>query len=163
MHEGRVLPHPALSVVLDSRGHVSSSHADLALIFLSTPVEFAGLPLAGEEVRVGDSVIIVGHGYDEVEGVFGWERRVSLNQVSRLGMAEDERVLIHQPGGHRYRQDSGGPCLRQGAKGPELVGISSRWLGEGAAFTSIHDYRGWLREAIQRAETTGFPGGDNPP
>jgi hypothetical protein len=162
-HEGRVLPHPALRIVLDPQGHVSSSHADLALIFLSSPVEFAGLPLADEDVRLGEAVIIVGHGYDEVDGVFGWERRFSLNQVSRLAMAEDERILIQQPGGHRFRQDSGGPCVRQGAKGPELVGISSRWLGEGAAFTSIHGYRAWLREAIRGAETEPPTGGPRPP
>jgi hypothetical protein len=120
---------------------------------MSSPVEFAGLPLAKEAVRLGEAVIIVGHGYDEVDGIFGWERRFSLNQVSRLAMAEDERILIQQPGGHRYRQDSGGPCLRQGTKEPELVGISSRWLGEGAAFTSIHGYQDWLREEIRQAAT----------
>jgi hypothetical protein len=163
MHEGRVQPHPELRIVLDPQGRVSSSHADLALIFLSSPVEFAGLPLADEQVRLGEAVIIVGHGYDEVDGIFGRERRFSLNQVSRLETAEDERVFIQQPGGHRYRQDSGGPCLRQGATGPQLVGISSRWLGEGAAFTSIHGYRDWLRAAIRRAEAQPRPRGDNPP
>jgi hypothetical protein len=162
-HEGRVQPHPALRIVLNSQGRVSSSHADLALIYLSTPVEFTGLPLADEDVRPGETVVIAGHGYDEVEGVFGWERRFSQNQVSQLETREDERVLIQQPGGHRYRQDSGGPCLRQGAKGPELVGISSRWLGEGAAFTSIHGYLDWLRDAIRRAEKKPWPGGNNPP
>ncbi|HVG59414.1 MAG TPA: trypsin-like serine protease [Hyalangium sp.] len=162
-HEGRVQPHPALRIELNSQGRVSSSHADLALIYLSTPVEFAGLPLADEDVRPGETVVIAGHGYDEVEGVFGWERRFSRNQVSRLETAEDERVLIQQPAGHRYRQDSGGPCLRQGAKELELVGISSRWLGEGSAFTSIHGYRDWLREAIQRAEMGSHPEGNASP
>jgi hypothetical protein len=163
MHEGRVQPHPALKIVLTSQGRVSSSHADLALIFLSSPVEFESLPLANEAVRLGEAVIIVGHGYDEVDGVFGWERRFSLNQVSRLPRAEDERILIHQPGGHRYRQDSGGPCLRRGTKEPELVGISSRWLGEGGAFTSIHGYRDWLREAIRHSETGPRPGDNDSP
>lgn len=157
IHEGRVQPHPALRIVLDMQGRVSASRADLALIFLGRPFEFSGIPLASEEVRVGDSVIIVGHGYDEVVDVVGWERRSSLNQVTRLGTPEDERVLILQPGGHRYRQDSGGPCLHQGPKGPELVGISSRWLGEGAAFTSIHGYRDWLRDEIRRAEIESSP------
>lgn len=112
MHGGWVQPHPALKIVLNPQGRVSSSYADLALIFLSSSVEFAGLPLADEEVRLGEALIIVGYGYDEVDGVFGWERRFSLNQVSRLKTEEDERVLIQQPGGHRDRQDSGGPCLR---------------------------------------------------
>lgn len=85
MHEGRVQPHPALRIVLNPQGDISSSHADLALIFLSSPVEFAGLPLADEEVRLAETVIIVGHGYDEVDGIFGWERRFSLNQVKPAG------------------------------------------------------------------------------
>jgi hypothetical protein len=78
-----------------------------------------------------------------------------LNRVIRLTTAADDRILIDQPGGHRYREDSGGPCLRQGAAGPMLVGISSRWLGKGAAFTSIHGYQAWLRDAVRRGETAG--------
>lgn len=152
VQSGHVQPHPALKVVLNAQGHVSSSHADLALILLSRPLEFSGLPLASDEVKIGDSVLIAGYEYDETIDTFGRERRFSLNQVSRLRTAEDERVLIRQPGGHLYRLDSGGPCLLQGAKGPELAGISNRWLGEGTAFTSIHPYRDWLREAVQRAE-----------
>jgi hypothetical protein len=153
IYAGRVQPHPTLRILLDAQGRILSSRADLALIILSKPLESPGLPLADEEVRVGDSIIIVGHEYDEVVDVFGGERRSSRNEIARLMTAEDERVLIQQPGGHRYRQDSGGPCVHQGEKGPMLVGISSRWLGEGAAFTSIHNYRGWLRDAVQRAET----------
>ncbi len=152
-HGGRVQPHPALRIVLDEEGRVSASRADLALIFLSRPLGFPGLPLGDEDVRVGESITIVGYGYDEDADVSGSERRFNTNKVTRLMTPEDERVLIQQPGDHRYRQDSGGPCLRQGVKGPSLVGISSRWLGEGAAFTSIHGYKDWLREAIRRAET----------
>jgi hypothetical protein len=153
LYHGRVQPHPALRIVLDGQGRVASSRADLALILLSRPLEFSGLPLEDEPVRIGDSVIIAGYAYDEVANVFEADRRSSRNEVIRLMTAEDERVLIQQPGGHRYRQDSGGPCIRQGLQGPLLVGISSRWLGEGAAFTSIHGYQGWLRDAIQSAGT----------
>lgn len=152
VHSGRAEPHPSLRVVLDDQGHVLSSHADLALIFLSEPLELSGLPLDDQEVRVGDPIIIAGYEYDEMADVFGRERRFSLNKVTRLATAEDERVLIQQPGGHRYRLDSGGPCLRQGATGLELVGISSRWLGQGAACTSLLGYRGWLDAAVRRAE-----------
>jgi hypothetical protein len=153
VHEGRVEPHPSLKVVLDEQGRVSSSHADLALVFLSRPLEFPGLSVADEEFRLGEAITIVGYGYDELVDVFGSERRFSTNKVTRLTQGDDERVLIEQPGGHRYRQDSGGPCLREGAKGPQLVGISGRWLGEGAACLSLHGYQGWLREAVQRTQT----------
>jgi hypothetical protein len=155
IHHGRVRPHPAFKAVLDEQGRVVFSHADLALVILNKPLEFPGVPLAEGKAQVGDSIVIVGHEYDEVEAVFGGERRFSMNTITRLGTAEDERVLVRQPGGHRYRQDSGGPCLREETRGPMLVGISSRWLGEGAAFTSTHRYQDWLRDNIQRAEAGG--------
>ncbi len=149
---GTVRPHPNLKVVVDGERQVKESHADLALVVLNEPLEVPGWPLSTEEVRVGDRVLIVGYGYDETSDWFGSERRFSMNTVTRLATPEDERVLIRQPGGHSYRQDSGGPCLRQGKHGPELVGISSRWLGEGAAFTSTYGYRRWLRDEVMRAE-----------
>jgi hypothetical protein len=149
---GTVRPHPELKVVVDGERRVKESHADLALIVLDEPLKVPGLPLSNEEVRVGDEILIVGYGYDETSDWFGSERRFSMNTVTRLATLEDERILIRQPGGHLYRQDSGGPCLRQGEHGPELVGISSRWLGEGAAFTSTYGYRRWLRDEVRRAE-----------
>jgi hypothetical protein len=151
---GRARPHPALRVTLDEQGRVFSSRADLALIFLEKPLDFPGVPVSAEEIRVGDTVTIVGYGFDEDVRVVGGERRSCANKITRLATPEDERLLVQQPGGHRYRQDSGGPCLLQGRKEPELVGISSRWLGEGAACISIENYRDWLREEVRRAETT---------
>jgi Trypsin len=151
---GKAQPHPALRVTLDEQGRISSSHADLALIFLEKSLDFPGMPLSAEKLRVGDTVTIVGYGFDEDIQVVGGDRRSCANKITQLATAEDERVLVQQPGGHRYRQDSGGPCLLQGRKGPELVGISSRWLGEGAAFISIENYHDWLREEVRRAETT---------
>jgi hypothetical protein len=153
VREGMVRPHPALKIVLDEQGRVVSTHADLALILLKEPVEVQPASVADEEVRVDDSVIIVGHGYDEVIDVFGHERRFSLNRVTRILEPGGESVQVEQPGKHRYRGDSGGPCFLKKPAGLSLVGISSRWLGEGATFTGIHGYRSWLREEIQRAES----------
>jgi len=152
LYHGKVRPHPELKVEVDGESHVNASHADLALIVLSEPLEALGLPLSNKDVQKSDGVIIVGHGFDEVSNVYDFERRFSMNTVTRLATLEDERVLILQPEGHRYRLDSGGPCLRQGERGTELVGISSRWLGEGASFTSTYAYRRWLRDAVTHAE-----------
>lgn len=151
--QGTVQPHPDLKIVLDEQGHVVSTHADLALIFLKDPVEVQPAALGDEEVQVNDSVVIVGHGYDEVVDVFDIDRRSCLNRVIRILEPGGERIQVEQPGKHRYRGDSGGPCFLQKPAGPVLVGISSRWLGEGATFTDIHRYTGWLREEIQRAES----------
>jgi hypothetical protein len=62
-------------------------------------------------------------------------------------------MRIEQPGGHHYKGDSGGPCLREGSGGAVLVGISSRNLGEGEAITSTYEYRDWLLDEIQRVQT----------
>jgi hypothetical protein len=136
---GSVHPHPELKLVLDAQGEVQSSHADLAMILLDEPLKevLSFLPLADTEVRAGEPIIIVGHGYDEIADAHDGDRRVSRNRVTRAPTSEDERAAIEQPGGHPYKGDSGGPCLREGPKGPELVDISSRYLGHGATFTSL--------------------------
>jgi hypothetical protein len=153
VHEGTVRPHPALMIVLDEQGHVVSARADLALIVLREPMEVQPAAVTDAEVRIGDSVIIVGYGYDEIADAFGHDRRSNVNKAVRVLAPGNERILVEQPGKHLYRSDSGGPCFLGKPAGLALVGISSRWLGEGATFTSIYDYRGWLREEIHRAES----------
>jgi hypothetical protein len=151
--QGVVHPHPELKIVLDEQGRVVSSHADLALVVLKEPVEVQPVAVTDEEARVDDSVLMVGYGYDEVVDVFGHERRVSVNRVTKILEPGGERIQVEQPGKHRYRMDSGGPCFVKKRAGPVLVGISSRWLGEGATFVGTHGYRDWLRREIQRAES----------
>ncbi len=148
---GSVHPHPELKIVFDARGHLVSSHADLALIHLAEPVErgFRFPSLADAEVQVGEFITVVGHGYDEFTEGHDGERRASQNKVTQASTLREDRVRLEQPRQHRYQGDSGGPCLRESAGGPELVGISSRSLGEGASFTSLQPYRNWLRTQLQ--------------
>ena len=150
---GSVRVHPELRVMLDAKDQVISSSADLGLIVLDKPLgpPFHPLPLASSEVRPGESLVIVGTGYDELYRAYDQERRASLNRVSSPPSEVGGRVRIEQPGGHPYRGDSGGPCLRESASGPELVGISARALGEGKAVTSTYEYRDWLHAEMQRA------------
>jgi hypothetical protein len=131
-----------------------SSRADLALIVLEEPVdkEFRPIPLADEDVQLNESVIIVGSGYDETARAYDGERRFSLNKVTEVLPSGGGRMRILQPGGHHYRGDSGGPCLREGPAGAVLVGVSSRNLGEGEAMTSTYGYRDWLRGEIRRVD-----------
>ncbi|WP_224360411.1 trypsin-like serine protease [Hyalangium versicolor] len=155
-YSGSIHPHPSFEVLMDGQGHVVSSRADLALIQLEKPLgeEVPTALLADEEVQVGAPVIIVGYGYDEVSDFFGSERRFCVNRVEKFLEPGAERVQVTQPGGHRYRSDSGGPCFRASTAGLELVGISSRNLGEGATFTSTYPYRDWLRKELRRSTTT---------
>jgi hypothetical protein len=153
---GTVRPHPELRVLLDEQGRVTSSQGDLAVVVLERPFDFKEalppFPLAEEELQPGETVIIVGAGYDEVARTDDGQRRFSRNKVTEPLPSGGGSMRIEQPGGHYYRGDSGGPCLREDSRGYSLVGISSRNLGEGAALTSTHGYRDWLREMIADSE-----------
>jgi len=156
---GTVRLHPDLRILLDDQGQVESSAGDVALILLDEPVEKAipPLSLADEEVQIGETLIIVGSGYDEVARYYDGERHFSRNTVTQVLPSGGGRMRIEQPGGHHYRGESGGPCLQESAKGLEIVGISSRNLGEGEAITSTYAYRDWLRGEVQRVEARKAP------
>jgi Trypsin len=151
---GEVHPHPDLNIVLGAQREVISSTADLAVILLDEPLsaDFRPVPLAEYEVEINDFVTIAGYGYDEIASVFSGDRRFSKNKVLKFADSGQGRVLIEQPGRHLYRLDSGGPCLREAPHGATLVGVSSRSLGEGAAFTSIIPYLAWLRAQLRSLE-----------
>jgi len=157
--EGEVRPHPELRVLLDEHGQVAASHADLAVIALKEPLgeEFRPLRLADRDVEVNETVVIVGTGYDELGRRYDGERRSSRNRVTEVLPSGGGRMRIEQPGGHHYKGDSGGPCLREGSGGAALVGVSSRNLGEGEALTSTYEYRDWLLSELERAEEDPLP------
>lgn len=153
-YEGEVRPHPELRILFDKQGQVESSRADLAVIVLDEDVdkEFRPMSLADRDIALNETLIVVGSGYDELNLQHDGERRSSRNKVTELLPSGGGRMRIEQPGGHHYKGDSGGPCLREGGGRAELVGISSRNLGEGEAVTSTYGYRDWLREEIRRSE-----------
>jgi hypothetical protein len=153
-YRGRVQPHPHLQVLIDEQGRVVSSTADLALIFLDQSVEegIQPLALADSDIQIQETLVIVGSGHDELNHLYDGKRRYSRNTVTERLASGGGRMRVSQPGGHPYKGDSGGPCLREEAQGPVLVGISSRNVGEGAAITSTYGYRDWLRSELQRAE-----------
>jgi hypothetical protein len=154
VYPGRVQLHPDFKLLLDARGQPVSSHADLALIELEGAVEkgLRAVPLADQEVQVRENLLIVGYGYDELANVYDTYRRSSVNEIKEFPLGDGERGRVEQEGKGLYKGDSGGPCMQAGAGGDVLVGISSRNLGEGAAFTSTYNYREWLRGAIQRVQ-----------
>jgi hypothetical protein len=152
--EGEVRPHPELRILLNEQGQVASSHADLAVILLQEPLEeeFRPLPLTDRDAEINETLVITGSGYDELSRRYDSERRFSRNRVTEVLSSGGGRLRIEQPGGHHYKGDSGGPCLREGPGGAALVGISSRNLGEGEAITSTYEYRDWLLRELQRTE-----------
>jgi hypothetical protein len=152
--QGVVRPHPELSVSLSGQGRVVSSRADLALIVLNHPVdpEFQPLSLSDREIELNEILTVVGAGYDENAEAYDGERRASRNKIVEVLPAGGGLMRIEQPGGHHFLGDSGGPCVREGLQRDELVGISSRNLGDGETVISTHGYREWLRSEIQRVE-----------
>jgi hypothetical protein len=152
-YKGKINPHPDLRVSLDKDEVVTSSKADLAIILLNRPLEkeIQPFPFANTEVQAGELITVAGYGYDELLDVHGSSRRFSKNKVIKLPAPDNTIMLLQRPEGHIYRQDSGGPCLREAGSRIELVGISSRNLSAGETCISINNYKGWLLGEIQRA------------
>jgi V8-like Glu-specific endopeptidase len=160
IYRGAVHAHPELKIILDEQGRVTSSHADLAVIRLdhSVKMELRAIPLEETAVRPDEIITVVGYGYDEVADAYGGDRRFSRNKITRVMDSGGERVLVEQPHQSMYRGDSGGPCLRESTGGPGLVGISSRNLGEGSSFTSLHQYRDWLSSQLHASSEASTQG-----
>jgi hypothetical protein len=143
-------------VVVDA---IAESRADLAVILLNAPVErrFSPAPIGRTEVQLNDRIVAAGYGADDVQdGLVVYTgaallRRFGRNTVTRV---EGETFTIESPGALALPGDSGGPCFREEAASPVLVGISSRSSpGRKATFTSTYRYLEWLTAEIQRAET----------
>jgi hypothetical protein len=147
-----VWAHPSFQILLDKDGHVESSRADLALILLQTPVErkYTPLRIADEEIRLGETIVLVGGRSDEFQsGIAGGDRRFRRFKTVGFTSPGSDRVLFDQPQRDLFKGDSGGPCVREGQHGRALVGVSSRGLGSEPTFTSIHLYRDWLNSALR--------------
>jgi len=153
VYRGQVRPSPDLSLPPDTGAGTARSTAELALILLERlPSEqLPAIPLAETEVQEGESVVIVGYGYDElIGGRYGTRRFVRL-QVTRAPELGTGRISFEQPGMRFYPADDGGPCLREDADGVSLVGILSASEAGGSTFTSTHVYRDWLRAEFVNA------------
>ncbi|MBN1207374.1 MAG: trypsin-like peptidase domain-containing protein [Myxococcaceae bacterium] len=155
VYQGVVYPHPDLKILLGDRGEVLSSRADLALVELrgALDADLRAVPLSNHEVQSGEDIRIVGYGFDEIAHVYDTRRRFSVNNVTEFPVDGGDRGRIAQERRSLYKGDSGGPCLREGVVGSELVGISSRNLGAGSTFTSTYTHRAWVRGGIQRVRS----------
>ncbi|MFL5349185.1 MAG: trypsin-like serine protease [Hyalangium sp.] len=154
---GRVHPHPRLDVRSNAQGEILSSHADLALIALDTPVPqgFRPAPIATTGVALQESLALVGFGHAEELGWLDDTRLINKRKVAAAVDAAGERFQLEQQSESFFRGDSGGPCFRDSPQGPTLVGISTTGLGPQPTLTALLAYREWLQQEIQRAETPG--------
>jgi len=152
-YTGTIQVHPEFRIILGKQGDIASSHADLAVILLdaAVPEDLPPVTLAESEVGVNETVITVGYGYAGPGSSTFEKRRFSKSKVVDFIRPEYERVVLEQPELPLFKNDSGGPCLREAGNEQRLVGVSSRGLGNAATFTSIHFHRAWLREKIRAA------------
>lgn len=162
VYDGAVRVHPHFKLVLGKQGQLMSSVADLAVVHLRRPLkeELPAVSLANTPAQLDEVVVIAGYGYDEISNIYDDDRRFSRNRVLQFSRVSAEVAMVEQPGQHRYRADSGGPCLREGPTGAVLVGISTRSLGSGATFMSTHAYRGWIEDEIQLQRKASKPASD---
>jgi len=167
---GTVVIHPELEVVA-GRGQLKAgivwNNADLAAVILDQPLHLDFQPPvpSDSEVKVGDSVVMVGYGPIEIGGTeTGW-RRFGENNVTEILILETGNVVFgagasprpgHEAPAHARRGDSGGACVRKDDP-KALVGIITMGAppADGAEisyFTSIHPHEKWLSEVIQQAD-----------
>jgi hypothetical protein len=149
--DGSILIHPEFQMALDAQGAVITSLADLAVIRLERPVrpeiQKPPIRLATEEVKAGDVLSVAGFCYYDETGGMAFDRWFTREKVQ--APAGDDRFLFGPMDRADYKSDTGGPCLRETERGPELVGISQRGLGLTPTFTRIAPYRTWLEELIR--------------
>jgi hypothetical protein len=169
-YSGTVRAHPDLELLHDAQNLVWSN-ADLAVIFLATPVEeeekFPVYKLPESEVRVGERITMVGFCLGETGRPFGerryggnkvsWIRRLESGSVEFIAGAqrlEDGTVASHVHGG-----DSGGGCFSAGDN-TVLVGVvgsrAENAKGESfSVFTSVYAHKKWLDKQIKEAASVG--------
>jgi hypothetical protein len=169
---GRVIhPHPRLLVVDDAAGISWFREADLALIHLSAPVNarFRPIKLPAREVEVGNSIVMVGHGFGEdgdTTNEFGDRHygESSITAVERWNSGS-VKFLAHEPSqGSKpaprvYGGDSGGGCFSK-SDDRVLIGVISAFGSDGASsiFTSVFAYKDWLNQELNHADAaTGAP------
>lgn len=170
---GEVWVHPRFELVFGRRGreeapYVLWSNADLAAILLEQPIPFKVPPLelAGAEVQVGDIITTIGFGRGATSSAYG-VRHFGDNQVNRLipletGSTVFRAEAVRLPGGaiasHAQGGDSGGACIKKGARNV-LVGITSIGAktstgADMSIFTSVYSHRSWFLEMVRKAEET---------
>jgi hypothetical protein len=151
--EGQVRPHPEFKLVLDAQGAIQTSHADLAVIVLDSPVKepLQFIPFGESEVKENELLVMAGYPRDARFGGFSGIRYFRQNKVTQILGAQPGRVLYEQHAPFLYNGYTGGPCFREDETQQWLVGIASVSSDQELSFTSTYLFRGWLQAELQRA------------
>jgi hypothetical protein len=112
-------------------------------------MEVEPVALAQDEIKVGETLVLSGF---IPEHPWSWREKRRFIETSVLAEAHQgpefqvEPSMLSLDEGNR-----GGPCLRETARGVEVVGISSGYRDGSPSCTSILPYRTWLAGEIQNA------------
>jgi hypothetical protein len=157
--DGKVRVHPAFKLEVGDQGAVLSTHADLAIIVLDSPVrgDLQRVPFAETEVQENETLVMAGYGDDpRFLGVAGI-RYFRHNKVTQVRGGSDGKVLYEQQGAFVYNGYTGGPCFREDKSQRWLVGIASVGSDQELSFTSTYFFRDWLRTELQRVAIADSP------
>jgi len=125
--EGRIHPHPDFKLMLDAQGAVQSSHADLAVIVLDSPIQapLSFVRISDSEVKENEMLVMAGCPVDSRFGGFAGIRYFRKNRVTQALGSPGGRVRYEQQAPFLYNGYPGGPCIREDAAQQGLVGIAS--------------------------------------
>ncbi len=154
--KGTVRVHPGFKLEFDAQGAALTSHADLAVIVLDSPLKerLPFVPLSESEVQENETLVMAGYASDARFGGFAGIRYFRQNKVTRAPEVPGGRVLYEQRAPFLYNGYTGGPCIREDKNHQWLVGIASVGSDRDLSFTSTYYFRDWLRAELQRAATT---------
>jgi len=157
--EGRIHPHPDFKLMLDARGVVESSHADLAVIVLDAPVQapLSFVQLSDSEVKENEVLVMAGYPVDARFGGFAGIRYFRKNRVTQAPGSPGGRVRYEQQAPFLYNGYPGGPCIREDAAQQGLVGVASVSSDRELAFTSTAVFKDWLLTQIELATPASTP------
>lgn len=175
-YSGEVRPNPELRIVYPSEtdNQELASNADLAVIVLRRSIKgkIGVVPLAEKQIKVDDSIVMVGYGAAEPEGPEG-SRRIGMNKVVSVEdgvgrifrvtkplfipptFVQGEPLFMREDGSYVLKGDSGGPSFREEDDGTfRLVGIAKtayRLPVEFSEYTSTYAYRDWIDKELANA------------
>jgi len=152
-YEGSVRVNSRFRLVVGKDRSLKGNQADLAVIQLDQKVESiqAAKWKGRSSVRKGEFIFMVGYGYFEEAGNTLGQRRFGPNSVTAV---DGEKFQFGKPGSHLMSADSGGPCIRETSRGPELVGVMvSGGAPSKSSSTCMNTYsppvQDWLRQELE--------------
>lgn len=137
---------------------------DLAVCLLVTATELQPTNLAHEGASEGETVLLVGYGFDQADGEAGTKRYVESSVSGITTEMDGQELLIGDAQMGTCRGDSGGPAFRIASDGQTLSLLGLLSGGESGLcgfgwYTNLSLHLAWLAEVTQQEPSSGSVGG----